>query len=73
MLNGWEFCGEGYPCWLHTARNWKKLDIAFLKFLSFDWGLQCHCVKKTSHWESSFMQLASLLAQEQERVNWEEQ
>ena len=53
-----------------TDRSWTLL---FSNFCPLGWGLMYHAIKKTPNWESSFMQLASLLAQEQEWAKWEEQ
>ena len=53
-----------------TDRSWTLL---FSNFCPLGWGLMYHAVKKTPNWESSFMQLASLLVQEQEWAKWEEQ
>ena len=49
--DGWDSYGEGYqgyPCRLHTERNWKKLDIAFLKFLSFRLGTAVPCCQENT-------------------------
>lgn len=53
-----------------TGRSW---TLPFSNFCPFGWGLLCHAAKKTPNWESSFMQLANLLSQEQEWAKWEEQ
>ena len=73
---GWKLYGEGYQgysCWLHNERNWQKLDIAFLKFLSFRLGTTVPFCQENTRLESDFVQIFSLLAQEQDPVKWDEQ
>ena len=53
-----------------NGRSW---TLPFSDFCPFGWGLLYHTIRKTPNWESSFMQLARLLAEEQERAKWEEQ